>query len=210
MEPDYDALSEDQKRDLIFHDPLYEATRAWVKFIQGIFMGMPKGIYKWSPNVTETEIVITDQNPAGMEKTNKRPFIITKRGPAVVPGVSRDLTLERSFDGSVKKFGFMVRSTMTFVCVAKYGVEAQNIAYHIAKMIEVFKPLIQRSGRIHFINNQIQITPETEPGSLIPGSSFPEWKAVQVVVPFVVQDVISVEDNFHTILRAVKLQMNLD
>ena len=63
-------------------DRLLIANRAWLTWLQGLFKSRPIGNYKWDRNVTETEIIITDQNPSGSEPSNKRPIIATSRGAA--------------------------------------------------------------------------------------------------------------------------------
>ena len=190
-------------------DRLYIATRAWLLWLQGLFSTREAGQYHWSDNDTETEILIYDQNPTATEKTGKRPFIVSSRGPVRWANTSRDQTLSRNFDGDQKKFSDIIMTNMTLTCVAKEGVEAQGLAYMIAKLIPVFKPTIMKAGRLHWIGNETQILPETGHGQLIPGSSFPEWRAVQLIVPFSIQDTISAEKGFYNILRAVKIHMGL-
>ena len=64
---------------------------------------------------------------------------------------------------------------------------------------------------MHAIGNNVQLTPETSHGALVPGSSVPEWKMVQLIVPFYIQDTISSDDEgFYTMLKAVTLKMEMD
>ena len=116
---------------------------------------------------------------------------------------------ERNFAGDQFKISDIMQTSMTFTCCAREGIEAQEIAYLIFRMIPVFKPSIQKAGRIHWISNNVQIFPETSHGEIVQGSSYPEWRAVQVSVPFSIQDVISAEKGFYNVLRAVNLHMGI-
>lgn len=190
-------------------DRLYLATRAWILWLQGLFSQRPPNMYKWSENDTESEILIYDHNPTSTEQTNKRPFITTRRGVATLMGSSRDQTMTRDFSGDNVLYSDIMQTSMSFTCVAREGIEAQEIAYLVSRMIPVFKASIQKAGRIHWISNQIQVFPETSHGEIIQGSSHPEWRAVQVSVPFSIQDVISAEKGFYNVLRAVNLHMGI-
>ena len=190
-------------------DRLLVATRAWLIWLQGLFRVRPLGQYRWSPNMTETEIVITDQNPDEVERTNKRPIISTARGPATFLSTSISQTQYLDIATDAKKVIDIISSSVTISVVAREGLEAQSLAYTIFRMIPVFKPSILRLGRMHHIGNNITVTPETQQGQILPGSSTPEWKMVQVIVPFTVQEVISSESkDFHAMVREVSLLLD--
>jgi hypothetical protein len=191
-------------------DRLLEATRAWLVWLQGLFKSRPIGQYKWHPNLTETEIIISDQNPSGMETTNKRPLIVTSRGPAGWVSSSTSQRTRLYFHKEDEVISDIINCSVTISIIAREGLEAQNIAYTIFRMVPVFKAEIMRVGRMHAIGNNIQLTPETQHGQVVPGSSTPEWKMVQLIIPFYVQDVISVtSEDFYTLIKAVKLHMGL-
>ena len=194
-------------------DRLYLATRAFILWLQGLFSTRPAGRLKWSSNDAESEILIFSGNPTELENNNTRPFISVVRGQAIFSGISPDVTLSRNYIGDKKKFTDNIACSLAFNCVAREGIEAQELAYTVGRMLIVFKPSIMRLGRIHAIGNEIQISGESDHNSSVPGSSTPEWRVVQVGVPFYVQDVISSEANnrgFHNILRAVNLHMGLE
>jgi len=189
-------------------DRLLQATRAWLIFLQGLFKNRPPGHYRWNQNHAETEIIITDQNPDDVDRTNKRPIISTTRGPATWSSTSMSQTQYLSLASPNRNVIDMFSCSMTISVTAREGLEAQAIAYTIFKMIPVFRSGITRLGHMHAIGNNVTISPETQQGQLVPGSSSPEWKMVQIVVPFYVQEVISVnEDNFHSMVRAVTLHL---
>jgi len=159
----------------------------------------------------ETEIVITDQNPDKIEKTNVRPVIATARGPATWAGTSMGQSIQHSLDSPAKTYTDIIGTSMTLSIVAREGLEAQNLAYFIFRMIPVFKASIQRLGRIHAISNSITLTQESQQGALVPGSSSPEWKMIQVIIPFYIQDVVTADEkDFYSLMRSVNLHMGLE
>ena len=192
-------------------DRLLVATRAWLIFIQGLFKARPAGFFRWSPNIDETEIIITDQNPTHVENTNKRPVISTSRGSATWSGTSLSQSMQPVFQSPKKVVSDMMGSSMTISVVAREGLEAQQIGYTLFRMIPIFKPQIMRLGRMHAIGNNITLTQETQQGQIVPGSSAPEWKMIQLIIPFYIPDVISAEEkDFYSLMQAVNLHMGLD
>ena len=192
-------------------DRLRLAVRAWLIWLQGIFKYRPPGQHRWSPNYDETEIIITDQNPDEVPKTNKRPIISTSRGTASWSSTSLGQSEKPSFASDKVIYSDILGTSITMSIVAREGLEAQDIAYTIFRLIPVFKRSLQRFARLHAIGNNIVITPETQQGQLVPGSSKPEWKMVQVHVPIWIQDRISAESqDFHTLVRAVNLQLECE
>jgi hypothetical protein len=191
-------------------DRLVMATKAWLIWLQGLFGSRPVGHYRWDRNISETEIVISDQMPTNIEPTNKRPIITTSRGPASWASMSINQVRDLDLSGQRKVYSDLLSCSMTISVIAREGLEAQGLAYMLFRMVPVFKPQLLRLGRMHAIGNNAQLTPETPHGALVPGSSVPEWKMVQLVVPMYIQDTISSEDEgFHTMLRAVTLEMEL-
>jgi len=196
---------------LLPEDRLIMSTRAWLIWLQGLFKNRPAGRHRWSPDVNETEVIISDHSPAGMEVTNKRPMITTSRGGASFSSTSINQVMTPSLDGSKTVYSDLIGTSMTISVVAREGLEAQDLAYMIFRMIPVFKTQIMRLGRMHAIGNNIQVTQESQHGQIVPGSSTPEWKMVQLIIPFYIQDTISSEEkDFYTVLRAVTLHMGLD
>jgi len=188
-------------------DRLYLATRAWILFLQGIFKSRPSGSHHWRENPDETEILIYSHNATDLPSNNLRPVITALRGSAVSSGLSRDGVISQDFAGENRVYSDIINSSMTFNCIAREGVEAQSLAYAILSMVPVFKKSLQRLGKMHWIGNNIQVTPETRHGAVYPGSSFPEWRIVQVLIPFRVVETISATVGFHNMLQAVTLHM---
>ena len=159
----------------------------------------------------ETEIIITDQQPAQVENTNKRPIISTSRGAATFSSTSMSQAMQPVFESPRKVISDMLGCSMTISVVAREGLEAQSLAYLLFRMIPIFKPSIMRLGRLHAIGNNITLTQETQMGQIVPGSATPEWKMVQLIVPFYIQEVISADEkDFYSLMQAVNLHMGLE
>lgn len=192
-------------------DSLHIATRAWLIWLQGLFRTRPVGYYRWNPKMEETEIVITDQNPDKLEKTNIRPIIATARGNATWAGTSMGQSIPHGLDTPATTYTDIIGTSMTLSVIAREGLEAQNLAYFIFRMIPVFKASIQRLGRIHAISTNITLSAESQQGALVPGSSSPEWKMVQIIIPFYIQDVVTADEkDFYSLMRSVNLHMGLE
>ena len=186
------------------------ATRAWLKWLQGLFASRPVGHHHWEENQDETEITITDQMPEHHEPNSRRPIITTARGPVSWAGMSNNQVRDQDLLGQHKVYTDIVACSMTISVIAREGLEAQNLGYMLFRLIPVFKPQLLRLGYMHSLGNNVQLTPETTHGALVPGSSVPEWKMVQVIVPFYMQDTISSDDEgFYTMFKDVTLKMGL-
>lgn len=191
-------------------DRIRVATRAWLVWLQGLFGSRPFGHYHWEENVDETEIIISDQMPDLAEPTNKRPIITTTHGPVSWGNFSKDQVRDQDILGRHKVYSDIVACSITLSIVAREGLEAQNLGYMLFRLIPIFKPQLLRLGNMHALGNNVQLTPETNRGALVPGSSVSEWKMVQLTVPFYLQDTISSDDEgFHTMFRDVTLRMGL-
>ena len=186
-------------------DAVHHAIRAWILFLQGFFKERPAGQFRWHPSVEMTEILITDQES---NVSSTRPRIVTTRAPVRYASTSRSQIMTEHLNSEDKIYADLLSTYVHINVVAREGLEAQKIAYLIFIAIPVFKRSIQRLGRIHSISNGITMSQETAHGQLVPGSSTPEWKSVQVSVPFYIQEVIKAEgEAFYSLLKAVTLNM---
>lgn len=197
----------DQTLFILPEDRLYLATRTWLIFLQGLFKSRPRGNMRWDDNEDETELLIHDQGATQVPQNNTRPIITTARGVAQATGLSLSGVASQDLSGENKVFSDIIGSTMTFNCIAREGIQAQALAYTIMTMIPVFKESIQRLGKMHWIGNNIQVTPEVASRDIYPGSSFPEWRVVRVIVPFQLVETIRVSHGSHNVLREVTLHM---
>jgi hypothetical protein len=192
-------------------DRLYQATRAYISFFRSVFGSRPPGYLRWHANPEEAEILITGQSPITIETPHKRPIISVVRGQAMWASTSSSGIRDQTLLKSKKVFTDSVNSTMIINCISKESVEAQEMAWLVFMGIRVFKPTIQRFGRIFGISNQLAMGPVSAPGALVRGSSSSEWRMVQVQSPFFVQETISMQDSedsdFHLLAKEITISM---
>ena len=166
------------------YDPLYRVTGGLLRFLKGMFKSQSPGNYQWSDDATQSEIVITDQSPVNLEVNEKRPAIVTIRGPAAWANLGFGQSVMVNMTTGRKDKQDLISCNMTFACLSREGVEAQRLAWIIFSHLPLFKPFINRDvPGIHNLGNNMTLTGESGAGALVQGSSSPEWKMVQVVVP---------------------------
>jgi len=163
-------------------------------FLKGLFSAQEKGYYQWVDDPKLTEITITDQHPVNPEVLEKRPAIITLRGNAQWAVVGRDQMVNYEWHTGKKTKMDIVSFMMTFACLSREGIEAQRLAWFIFSMLPLFRGHLQRSiPGMHDVGLRMTLTGETAAGALVQGSSFPEWKMVQVMSPIQMSYMSSIE-----------------
>ncbi len=167
-------------------EPLFYASRLYLVFLQGLFKQFAEGSYKWSDDDRLTEIWISDQSPFPHERISQRPAIITMRGPARFANLSLDQMQELDRMTGRKRRTDIIGCTMSLNCIAKSGVEAQRLAWIVFTHIRRFKALLQRHG-FHKIGDDMNMGPESDPGSIIQPESDSEIVMVTVQSPFYLQ-----------------------
>lgn len=167
-------------------DPLQLFTRVYLLFLQGLFKQFPEGSYRWSDDETLSEIVITDQVPIPKDRIEQRPAIVAMRGPAQFANLSLDQMRKVDFKTGAKERTDLVSCTMSLNCIGKMGPEAQRIAWIVMSNVRRFKELLQRNG-MHRVGEDVQIGPESPPGSIIAGEGDTEAVLVTVYSPFFFQ-----------------------
>lgn len=167
-------------------DPLYHFTRIYLLFLQGLFKQFPEGSWRWSDDEKLSEICITDQVPIPRDRIEQRPAIVAMRGPAQFGNLSLDQVRTVDSHTGMKERTDLVACTMSLNCIAKMGPEAQRIGWIVMSRIRGMKELIQRAG-MHKIGDELSITPETPPGSLMQSEGDMEFVMVTVHSPFFFQ-----------------------
>jgi hypothetical protein len=164
-------------------EPLYYFTRVFLIFLQGLFEQFETGHYKWSSDEKMSEIGIHDQVPIPRDRVEQKPQIVTMRGPAQFANLTLDQLRKLNPRTGEKERTDLVSCTMTVNAIAKNGVECQRIAWIIMRHIRTFKASLQRAG-MHRVGDEIQMGPESPPGSFIVGEPDPEFVLISVFCPF--------------------------
>lgn len=187
-------------------EPLMYATRLYLVFLQGLFRQFPEGSYRWAEDERLTEIMISDQSPFPRDRIQQRPAIITLRGPARFANLSLDNMQALDRQTGMKRRSDLVACTMSLNCLAKNGLEAQRIAWIVFTNIRRFKTLLQQHG-LHKIGDDMNIGPESDPGSLVQPEADSEVVMVTVQSPFFLQWTEEVTPNAN-LLDAIQTHMH--
>ena len=200
-----------------FNDPIPDvfglAVRTWIAWIKSLFASRPVGQFRWVPNESETEIIITDQGPINAESPHYRPAIITALGPGSWTGTGLTQRLQMApfpLDAPTVYSG-MSSVNFSITCVAREGAEARRLGYYLYRLIPVFEPILQKFG-LHGVTAALVIGQENPAESLVQGSSMPEWKAVTIQAPFFVKDTLIADAPggdwaFQPMVRSITISM---
>lgn len=178
-------------------DRLYLAVRAMVVWLQGIYKTRPVGSYRWDPSDEQSEIVITAHDPYDATRTNKRPNIVVARNGGNYMGSSVGQTMSHMFASDEAVYSDIIRTGLVITVIAREGLEAQNIAYSLFRLIPIFRGTLNRAGRMTVAPGQMSITPEMQWVDVAPGASAPHRRAVVVSMPISIQDTFSVDAGKH-------------
>jgi len=77
----------------------------------------------------------------------------------------------------------MISGNMTFNCVSRRKVVAENLAWLVARHCWILRRMLMKQG-FHDFGQRIQIGTASPPGAIIAGSPDPEMIDVPVIVPF--------------------------
>lgn len=188
-------------------DPLFHFTKVYVMFLQGLFKQFPSGCYRWSENPKDSEIVITDQAPIPLDHIEQRPAIVTMRGPAQFANLSLDNLVSQDSKTGQRTHADLVACTMTINCMAKFGLEAQRIAWIVMRHIRTFKRLLQRQGQMHKVGDEVSIGPESPPGAMVVPEPDSELVNVVVASPFFFQWSEKVTPTNSELLQNIEMHM---
>lgn len=165
-------------------NPLFHATRICLAFLQNLFKQSPDGSYRWDEDRQLTRIVITDELPLHSEQVNKRPGIVTVRSPAMWNGIGLEHgKMEESVRTGMRVHSDLISSNMTFNCLSRVKVEAEQIGWLVTRHIWILQRILMRAG-FHKIGQRGQILSATPAGAIISGDTEGEIHNVPVIIPY--------------------------
>ncbi len=162
-------------------DHLKYYTMLFIAFLQGIFKENEEGQFKWSPDLEKTEILISDQDTILPDKY--LPRIVTVRGPSAPLILYFNDENERNHQTGTEKRTQIIQSSITFHCIAKTGIEAQQLADNIYRSINIYYKTLQQWG-LHKIMRNPQISPETPANSVFSPEVISEGRLVMITYTF--------------------------
>ncbi len=165
------------------YTPLQHVRNLYVRFVQGLFYGAPKGNYHWDPDPELSEIVIQDESPIHVDTVGMRPCITFTRGTVQFYSLGLDDMMSYSFETGQKKKSVLVPGTMSINCCSRVDIECENIAWVVAEHIWLLREVLIRQGFFE-VGRQPVIGAPSKAGSIVAGDSADEWFATVVACPF--------------------------
>ena len=175
--------TEDRELTPLF-DPLYYATRVLIGFSQGVFKQLPRGKYKWSPSIEDTEVIITDTAPITLEALSFRPVILTTRGQANFMNSTMKSLEQVNTNTGHQVFRDIIQGSITFNCLSKNGVEASRLAWFLSSQVKALRVFLQRQGPFARIGHDVILQGEQPAGILVRDSADGGAVNVPVTIPF--------------------------
>lgn len=191
-------------------NPLLHATRICLSFLQGLFgdADLPEGNFKWVADRETTEIIISDESPLHMDVINKRPAIVTVRSPVAFAGIALEQLQSLSIRTGERVHTDMVAGHMTFNCLSSKKVEAEQIAWLVARHLWILHRAFLAYG-FHKFGEKIQVLAASPAGALIAGDTQNEMCSVPVVVPIFFQWTESITPLNLAVLNRVEANMQV-
>ena len=173
--------------DSYLDDPLNYAVKGFIAFLQTIFEARPPGQFRWLPELEETELVITEENPVKLEVIEQRPAISVVLGPCRFNGSSLDDLVGVSARTAQERHTDLIPGNMSLHCLSRVRQECRFIAWQCARMTWILRKIFISETLFHEMGRNNQISSVTPAGELVGGDTEGEWHAVTVTVPFFLQ-----------------------
>jgi len=190
--------------------PLLLLRKTCLSFVQGLFVQPSNevGSFRWTPNLEETEIVVTDESPIKLDVVGKRPAISTVRSTAAWGKTSLDEMQERDLQTSKRKHTDLVSGHMTFNCCSREPLETEYIAWVVANHTWLLRRVLIKYTPIHEFGRGQTIGAPTPAGALVQGDTEGEWICTPVSVPFFLQISGTVTPLGLTQLRQLEMELS--
>lgn len=169
------------------NDPLNFVVKAFIAFLQSIYEKAPPGCFHWRPQIEETEIVITEENPVKLEALEQRPAISVVLGPTRFNASSLDDLVTVDATNAREVHTDLIPGTMSLNHISRVPQECRFLAWLSARTIWILRKLFIKETHIHEVGRGIQIGSVTPAGALVQGDNVGEWHSVMVNCPFFLQ-----------------------
>jgi len=184
-------------------NPLEHLVRLCLIFLQELWKEAPPGNFKWDPDETMTELLITDDAPIEPEVIEKRPAIVSVLSQCGWAGIGLDQLQSLSIRTGERVHTDMISGNITMNCLSRVKTEAQLIAWVTANHFWVLKYILMKLG-FHKIGEQTQILAASPPGALISGDTEAEIVNVAVVIPYHFQHSVTVSEEGLRVLNRIE------
>jgi hypothetical protein len=168
-------------------NPLIQSRRIAIGFAQSLFGSLPGGSdLKWSNDIKNTSIVITDANPISKQVVGQRPAINCVRAPVRFGAATIDDFQDMYYPNGNRQHGDLISGTLIFNCCSENGYVAEDIAWFLVSYLWILRRNMLKSG-FHDIGRGAEISAVSAAGSIIAGDSDQTWRRVSVILPMTFQ-----------------------
>jgi len=165
--------------------------RLFLSFAQAFFAESSK--YRWSSDLTKTEVLIADKYSVDQKLIEKKPSIITERGSMRWDYTSMGQRQSLSLQNQTEVYTDLIRGSLRYNCIAKNGLVAEELALMIFNALTGYKKQIRKRG-IHQI---IDITIGEE--NVVKSDSGIELTVVPVNLIYASQKTVTSSVDFYSI-----------
>lgn len=165
------------------YTPLQHVRVLFASFVQSLFFSAPRGSWHWDPNLDDTELVVTDENPINIDTVGRRPAITFTRGPVQFYSLGLDDMLSYNMETGSKTKSVLVPGTMSVNCCSKNDLESERIAWIIGEHLWLLRELLMKQGFFE-IGRQPSIGSPSPAGSIVTGDNAKEWYCTTLFCPF--------------------------
>lgn len=169
------------------YSPLMWIRERLVCFTRGIFNAAPVGCFHWSPEPLQSEIFITDEDVLEPDTMNLRPAISFTRSPVAFKSIGQGDVANTDFATGKTTKECTIPGTMVANCISRVSLEAEAIAFNVAKYTWLLRHLLMQSGFFD-IGREPQIGSVSPAGSLIAGDSAlgDQYRVVPVSISYII------------------------
>jgi hypothetical protein len=165
-------------------NPLQHVRWVYTRFVQGLFFYCPRGQYHWEPEMDDSEIYVTDENPVDADSANGRPIVTFTRAPVQFYSLGFDDMVRYNMRTGTKMKSVLIPGTMSINVCSKNDLESENLAFAIAEHLWLLRDMLQKEGGFFDIGRNIQIGSPSPPGKIIQNDSAKEWFCTTILSPY--------------------------
>lgn len=186
--------------------PVYHASRLCIVFLQELFRNAPEGCFRWSESEEFTDIMITPSAPIHLRVLNKRPAIVLIRSGVSFADLGLDNLRSEDLRTGARTHTDLASGNFTFNCISRNRVEAEYMAWIVARHIMILRRILMQAG-FHEIGHNMQIAPPSPPGALITGDTEAEMVNVAATTPYRFQWTDTIQEKDLEVFRSVELSI---
>jgi hypothetical protein len=140
-------------------------------FLQEFFSQQQKWTY--SPDEAESDILIVDKMPNDLSVLEKQPVVVLNRGSIRPMNATIDKVAKRKTETGSIEYSDMFTGTINFNCIARLGLEAEELGTRVALALITFEKLLRRRGIHQYQDVTIGEEALVEADSDVVGSNCP-------------------------------------